>query len=141
MKFIAAAVLLVVLFVSSQRRSSAQTATCMEPDAVTSLLLRQFRGMMTASDSSLRSALHLPIVDSTEITVVQSDSVCLKARLAVEIHIRTTNPAAIPLGERSVYVIAIRDHFAVALPGNVSGEMHMVDVFSPSWTWLATTGY
>lgn len=141
MKFITAAVLLVVLFVANHARSSAQTGACMDPDAITSLLLVHFRGMMTAEDSTLRSALRLPPVAPDEVVAVQSDSVCLRARLAVEVQIRRFNPVAPSLAGRSVYVIAIRDHYAVALPGNTSGETDMVDVFSPDWRWLATMGY
>ena len=118
----------------------ARTDMCDPPDSTSAALLEIVQGMMSPDDS-LRIDLQLPLVSAAEVTVVQSDSTCLRATEALDDLTREHYPGAEGFGPRPVYVIAVGDYFGVYEHDPDAGHWGGFHFFSPIWAYLGTVAF
>jgi hypothetical protein len=105
-------------------------------------MLSDFKHLADTTDTAstaARAKFEIPAVDSSQVTLVASDSICTRARQALDSLIHATSPNALnPLPIRSLYVIRIGTVTAVRDPGSLAKEYSPVDFFDEHWAFLST---
>lgn len=105
--------------------------------------LQRIADTAETSNVLVRSKIHTPAVPATQVALVTDDSVCARARQALDSLIHATNPnAANPLPARPLYVIRVGTVTAINDPSGSAGEYSPIAFFDPLWAFLGVVlGY
>jgi hypothetical protein len=119
--------------------------SCHAADSESASMLIDIRKIADTADASavlMRSKLHTPAVSAAQVILVTSDSVCVRARQALDSLIHASNPnAANPLPARALYVIRVGSVTAVRDANARAGEYSPIEFFDPQWSFLGTMLY
>jgi hypothetical protein len=128
--------LLLASFVGAFPAATAQN-TCHGTDVNSAHFIQGLNGMMDTSASAFRGTLQMPLVTSSEITLVTDATVCARAGLAADSVVKvweptvTFDPTTDPL-----YVINIgTSHAVVDLNSPPTGDHDWVFIFGPLWEY------
>lgn len=127
------AIIFVVLVLYS---ANGHAQNCKTADATSAAMISQLNEMMTG-DSTIRVNLQLPVTNSSQIVFVSTDSVCLRARQALDSLTHATNPSSpSTIPARALYVISVGGYVAVADPTDGASGWLPMYIFDPLWSFL-----
>jgi hypothetical protein len=112
-------ILLTGLFLAATPLQAQTASTCRAADANSQRLLSYIRELVSSTDTTrvkIRTALKLPAMDSTRVTLVTDNKKC--ASVAQGINAATGKTGLI----RQLYVISVGTYYAAQDPGHPSGE-------------------
>lgn len=119
-----------------------QAQSCHPSDSSSASMLEDLQQMADTGNAefrAFRAKLHIPAVPAVQVALVSDDSMCVRARQALDSLIHATNPnAANPLPVRTLYVIRIGNVTAVNDPNSRAGEYSPIDFFDLQWSFLGT---
>ena len=128
-----------VIAVGLSPSSAVGAQACHAADTYSAHMITVLNSLMTPADSIFRrDQLHLPAATSAQISLVSNDSVCIRARQALDSLAVATNPDAInPDPPTPLYVFAISTHFGIVDPTDSAGEWIPLYFFGPLWNFLS----
>jgi hypothetical protein len=126
-----------VLSIASQ--TSFAQSTCHTADRRSDHFIETVKQLMGADGAAARAHLSLPIVDSSQITLVIDPVVCARAGQALDSLNHAMQPDATipPPDTLPLYVIQVGTSFAVAdLNSQSTGDFDYLLFFGPLWQFL-----
>ncbi len=127
--------ILALLVISSFAQVAAGQA-CHAADSVSTDILAELNGLMTADDT-VRTSLQLPLATSSQIALITNETTCDRARQAVDSAVHATNPIApATLPARPLYLASVGAYFAIVDPMAHTGEWHPMYFFDGNWNYV-----
>lgn len=112
--------LLICGFVLGATSAHAQTSSsCLMANAHSQQLLSYVRELVSSADPGrvqIRTALGLPAMDSTQVTLITNNRTCAKVAQGINTDAGTTGLA------RQLYVLSVGSYYVAQDPGHPSGE-------------------
>ena len=122
-------------FSGTPGRASGQA--CKAADAQTASVLTDFYSLADsthASQAASRALYQITPVPATQVYLVTTDSLCDRARQALDSVALAKNPLAPASVARPLYVFKIGSVYVVWDPATSAGEWAPLFFFSPSWS-------
>jgi hypothetical protein len=125
-------------------RAEAQGYTCKSQDFFSDMMIRQIKSSI--ADPASRSALGLPNVPSTQVTLATDAALCNRAVLAVDTLAHSQHPTEPmpPQGAGAFYVLKVGTYTGVALPDSApAGKTPAyapLFLFNPTWGFVSIIG-
>jgi hypothetical protein len=124
-------------------RASAQSATCHVADDFSNHLVAMIQSLMVPRDSALRRILGVPLVSTSQVTLVTDSVVCAQAGQAVDSvgRLFAPNEPEPAASSDPLYVVQIGSSFGVLdKNGPIPQHYYHIMYFGPAWEYrsLAT---
>lgn len=121
--------ILIVSLSAPLSRVKAQATACKPSDSMSVDIVAAVRAIMTANNP-VRTSLSLPLVSSSDVRSVTDEPTCARVRQALDSLTLTTNPNAVNLGPRQIYVVKLGSFYAALNPNSTMGEWRPLHFFN-----------
>jgi len=121
------------------RKLDAQS--CLGPDTASVRIIATTQGIVTGTTKAAqtRAMLHLPNLTASEVTLVNDEASCVRARQALDSLVHATNPSAPSvLPARALYVVKFGTYNALVDPTARTEGDYSLDLFAPNWAYLGS---
>lgn len=120
--------------------ASAQTA-CRNSDQTSANLIQQISSMLTADDS-VRIALNVPVVPTSQVALVTDEGTCTRVLQVQDSVIAESNPSYLPpYPLRALYVVQIGTYYASLDTNANTAEWKSLYFWDDHWRFLGFSSF